>query len=212
MSFGIATACEASTTICSAKAPVRSPWTIGWPDASLSGLSRSSGNTSSQNTGAPSAQAGQKPQLRISVATTWSPAFRRVTPAPDRLDHARRLVAVDRRQFAAPGAVDIEDVAVADRAGGGPDQNLARARVPKLDRLDRQRGFERAADGGSGLHGTLGILATSGRSVARSGESSSAAWCGGHAFLRGWAGQRGGQPERLKRLQLGFTRFIDRGE
>ena len=81
-SFGIATAWDWSTTMCSAKAPVRSPWTSGLPAPSCSGVKRSSGNTSSQNTGAPSAQAGQKPQLRISVATTWSPTFSRVTPAP----------------------------------------------------------------------------------------------------------------------------------
>ena len=36
-SFGITTACEASTTMCSAKAPVRRPWTIGLPSPSLSG-------------------------------------------------------------------------------------------------------------------------------------------------------------------------------
>ena len=82
MSSGIAIACDWSTTMASAKAPVRRPWTIGLPALSLSGVLRSSGNTSSQKTGAPSVQAGQKPQLRMSVATTWSPTLRRVTPAP----------------------------------------------------------------------------------------------------------------------------------
>ena len=82
MSFGIAIACDWSTTMRSAKAPVRRPWTIGLPALSLSGVARSSGNTSSQKTGAPSAQAGQKPQLRMSVATTGSPTFSRVTPGP----------------------------------------------------------------------------------------------------------------------------------
>ena len=81
-SFGMATAWDWSTTIRSANAPVRRPWTSGLPAPSCSGVERSSGNTSSQKTGAPSAQAGQKPQLRISVATTWSPAFSHVTPAP----------------------------------------------------------------------------------------------------------------------------------
>ena len=70
MSLGIATACDWSTTMCSAKAPVRSPCASGLPTPSASGVSRSSGKTSSQKTGAPSAQAGQKPQLRMSVATT----------------------------------------------------------------------------------------------------------------------------------------------
>ena len=43
---------------------------------------RSRSNTSSQNTGAPPEQEGQKPQERMSVATTGSPTFRRVTPGP----------------------------------------------------------------------------------------------------------------------------------
>ncbi len=81
-SFGIAIVCDWSTTMCSAKAPVRRPWTIGLPAPSCKGVARSSGNTSSQNTGAPSAQAGQKPQLRMSVATTGSPTLSRVTPGP----------------------------------------------------------------------------------------------------------------------------------
>ena len=37
-SFGIATACDASTTMCSAKAPVRRPWTSGLPAPSSSGV------------------------------------------------------------------------------------------------------------------------------------------------------------------------------
>ena len=153
------------------------------------GVSRSSGNTSSQNTGAPSAQAGQKPQLRISVATTWSPTFRRVDAGADRLDHARRLVAVDRRQLAAPGAVDIEDVAVADRAGGDPDQDLAGAGLGEFDRLDGQRRAEGAADGGSGFHGSKSRrngrrLGEAAKSRAR-GETSSAVLRRGRRFL--WA-------------------------
>jgi hypothetical protein len=52
-----------------------SPWAV-------IGLTRSRSNTSSQNTGEPPAQEGQKPQERISVATTGSPTFTRVTPGP----------------------------------------------------------------------------------------------------------------------------------
>ena len=70
------------TTTCSAKAPMRMPWTMLSPSLAVSGLCRSSGNTSSQNTGAPPEHEGQKPQERISVATTGSPTFRRVTPGP----------------------------------------------------------------------------------------------------------------------------------
>ena len=154
--WGPSTACEASTTICSAKAPVRRPWTIGLPAPSWSGVALSSGNTSSQNTGAPSAQAGQKPQLRMRVAINVVAGLEPGHAGPDRLDHAGRLVAVDGRQFAAPGAVDVGDVAVADRAGGRPDQNLAGAGRPELDRLDGQRRAEGAADGGSGFHSAPG--------------------------------------------------------
>jgi hypothetical protein len=55
----------------------------------------------------------------------------------DRLHHARRLVAVDRRQIVAPDAVDVEIVAVADGAGGGADKDLARA---SIDRGPRRPG------------------------------------------------------------------------
>ena len=74
----------------------------------------------------------------------------------DRLDHTRRLVAVDRRQFPAPGAVEIEDVAVADGAGSRLDQNLAPVRLGELDRLDDQGLAERAAHGGFRFHGDSG--------------------------------------------------------
>jgi hypothetical protein len=73
-------------------------------------------------------------------------------PRADRLDHARRLVAIDRRQIAAPGAVEEKDVAVADRAGRSPDQDFARPWLGELDRLDRQGCAEGAADGGFGFH------------------------------------------------------------
>ena len=73
----------------------------------------------------------------------------------DRLDDARRLVAIDRRQIAAPGAVDVKNVAVANRAGRGPYQHLARPRFGKVDRLDGQGRAEGAADGGFGFHGAV---------------------------------------------------------
>ena len=81
-SFGIATACEDSTTTCSAKAPVRSPCTIAAPSPEESGLASSSGKLVSQATGAPWAQKWHWPQARISVTTTWSPGLTFETPAP----------------------------------------------------------------------------------------------------------------------------------
>jgi hypothetical protein len=71
----------------------------------------------------------------------------------DRLDHAGRLVAVDGWQIAAPGAIEEENIAVADRAGGRPDQHFARARLGELDGLDLQGRAISAAHGGSGFHG-----------------------------------------------------------
>ena len=70
----------------------------------------------------------------------------------DRLDDAGRLMAVDRRQFSAPGAVHEEDVAVADRAGPHIDENFAGAGGAKLDQFEAERRAEGAADGGSGFH------------------------------------------------------------
>ena len=106
-------------------------------------------------------------------------------PRTDRLDHARRLVAVDGGQFAPPGAVDEENVAVADRAGRGPDQDLARPRLGELDRLDRERRAEGAADGGFGFHGRPGRAANSDepksgsrREFKRSLEGSGDNFCG----------------------------------
>ena len=80
--FGIATAWLASIVTCRAKAAVRKPWTIGSPRFDLSGLLRSSANSLSQATCAPSAQAGHRPQERMRVTTAWSPGFRCDTPSP----------------------------------------------------------------------------------------------------------------------------------
>ena len=71
----------------------------------------------------------------------------------DGFDHARRLVTVDGRQFPAPSAVDVKNVAVADRAGGRADQNLARPRLGEFDRLHGQGRAEGAADSGFRFHG-----------------------------------------------------------
>ncbi len=74
---------------------------------------------------------------------------------PDRLDHARRLMAVDRRQVAAPGAVEIENVAVTDCAGGQLDPDFARTGIGEFHLFDAEGRAEGAADGGSGFHGFL---------------------------------------------------------
>ena len=71
----------------------------------------------------------------------------------DRLDDPRRLVAVDRRQRAAPGAFPKEHVAVADRARLDLDADLALAGLGEVDLLERERLAEGAADGGAGFHG-----------------------------------------------------------
>ena len=79
--------------------------------------------------------------------------FQPLDARADRLHDARRLVAVDRRQFSAPSPVHVKDVAVADRAGGRLDEDLARARLGELDRLHGQGRAEGAADGGFRFHG-----------------------------------------------------------
>ena len=70
----------------------------------------------------------------------------------DALDDSRRLVAVDRGQVAAPGAVKIENVAMADRAGGDLDPDLAGAGVRQFHLFDAERRPERAAHGGPNFH------------------------------------------------------------
>ncbi len=54
----------------------------------------------------------------------------------DRVDDPGGFVPVDRRQIATPGAVDKENIAVADRAGLHLDPDLAGAGLGKLDLLD----------------------------------------------------------------------------
>ena len=67
-------------------------------------------------------------------------------PGAHLLDDPGRLMAGHRRQLAAPGAREEEQVAVADRAGLDPDPDLARPRFRELDLLDRERASERATD------------------------------------------------------------------
>ena len=89
--------------------------------------------------GAGGAEAAIADERRHHVVADFQPGHARA----DRLDHARRLMAVDRRQFAAPGAVEVENVAVADRAGRRPDQHFARPGLGEFDRLDRSRARRR---------------------------------------------------------------------
>ena len=106
----------------------------------------------------------------------------------DRRDDARCLVAVDRGQVAAPGAIDIQNVAVADPAGRRLDQDFAGPRRGDLDRFDRQRRPEGPADCGSGFHGTFhNSAATPAGRFPAPRLVSSAALMPGHAFLRGRA-------------------------
>ncbi len=70
----------------------------------------------------------------------------------DRFDDSRGFMAEDRRQVAAPGAVGVENVAVADRAGLDLDPELAGAGLGEFDLFDAERLSKGAADGGAGLH------------------------------------------------------------
>ena len=84
----------------------------------------------------------------------------------DRLDDPRRLVAVDRRARAAPGAGGVGDVAVAHRAGGDAHAHLAAPRRVELDLLDDERLAERVAD--RCLHAS-GLVRTTGAGGTASG-------------------------------------------
>ncbi len=66
---------------------------------------------------------------------------------PGLLDDPGRLVPVDRRQIAAPGARGVGDVAVTDRARADPHPDLVGARPGELELLDHERLAEAAADG-----------------------------------------------------------------
>ena len=72
----------------------------------------------------------------------------------DLFDHAGGLVAAEHRHGAAPGALDVVDVAVADGAGGEPDPDLAGPGRVELEVFDHQRLAVFLADGG--FHG--GVL------------------------------------------------------
>ena len=60
-------------------------------------------------------------------------------PRAEAADHARGFMAIDGGKRPAPGAVGIEDVAVADGAGRHIHRDLPGPRDIQLDLLDRQR-------------------------------------------------------------------------
>ncbi len=64
-------------------------------------------------------------------------------------DDPRRLVPEHRRQRASPRALEVVEVALADRAGGEPDPHLTAIGSCEPNVLDHERFAERAADGGS---------------------------------------------------------------
>ena len=70
-------------------------------------------------------------------------------------NHAGCLVAVDSREFAAPGALGIRDVGVADGTGFEVDENFTPPWRSELERFDREGFAERPAYGGLDLHGNL---------------------------------------------------------
>ena len=81
-----------------------------------------------------------------------------VTSGPDRLDHARALVAEHRRRVA--GGVDARggvEVGVADAAGDQPDQHLAGLRLGEVDLLDGERLAELLQHRGAHLHRTFTV-------------------------------------------------------
>ena len=115
----------------------------------MSGPASSSANVASQRAGSPCAHDAHVPQERISVTTTWSPDDDSLHARADLDDDPRRLVPEHRRQRASPGALEVVEVALADRAGGEPDPHLTAIGSCEPNILDHERFAERAADGGS---------------------------------------------------------------
>ena len=74
----------------------------------------------------------------------------------DLLNDARRLVAEDGRRGTRVIAGDIVEVAAADAAGGGPNQDLVGFRVVDLDVFDAERRAHLVQNGG--LHGGSPLL------------------------------------------------------
>ena len=148
-SGGIPTAWDASTTTSSANAPVRSPWAIG-----LSvGIRQRPGLVERERRVAERRLAVRARRARAAGADERHDD---VVALGDTLhagadldDDPRRLVPEHRRQRASPGALEVVEVALADRAGGEPDPQLAASGRCELHVLDHERFAERAADGGS---------------------------------------------------------------
>ena len=124
------------------------PWTRGAPRRRAAG-SGPRPRRGRRRSASPPAQAGQAPQARIRVTSTRSPGARPRDAGAERGDPAGGLVAVDRRQRAAPGALGIGDVGVADGAGVDRHCDLAGAGRGERDVLDAERFAEGPADGGA---------------------------------------------------------------
>jgi hypothetical protein len=70
----------------------------------------------------------------------------------DGLNDARRLVAENRRRARGQRSVKNVEIAVADAAGDGPDQNFGRIGLINLDFLHGERLVGRAHDCGFDFH------------------------------------------------------------
>ena len=89
--------------------------------------------------GRPLRHARHWPHTARQLRTTKSPGSTSVTPSPDGLDHAGRLVAEQEREVVVDAALAVVQVGVADPARLDVDQRLAGAGVGDDDRLDRHR-------------------------------------------------------------------------
>ena len=84
------------------------------------------------------------------------------------MTRAGGLVAVDRGQRAAPGAVGVGDVGVADGAGRDADRDLAGPGRVERHLLDAERLAEGPADGGA--HATILLLCDARANTSETGE------------------------------------------
>jgi hypothetical protein len=72
--------------------------------------------------------------------------------APHSLDDSCRLVPENRGRLEREQPMDIVKIAVADPAGDGPNQDLARGGAVYIDLFDRERLFRRAKDRSLDFH------------------------------------------------------------
>ena len=127
----------AATRVFSAKEPMPSAGDSSVPSSSV--IFWVALWVAKQYHGSPRLQARQLPQTARQLSTTKSPGSRPVTPSPDGLDDAGRLVPEQEGELVVDPALAVVQVGVADPAGLHLDDRLTRTGVGDVDGLDADR-------------------------------------------------------------------------